>query len=82
MKPLSGDADLYDVGGRYGKILGLADFNNALDCLLDVFKVFFPGFSLGDAPWKRRAFRHDVTIFSLSESDQVFVSHGFPLLIR
>jgi hypothetical protein len=46
VEALSGDADLYDIGGRYGKMLGLANFNNTLDRLLDDLKRFSACFLL------------------------------------
>jgi hypothetical protein len=51
VEALSGDADLYDIGGRYGKMLGLADFDDAFDRLLDVLKRLFARFSLRHTPW-------------------------------
>jgi len=47
---LCGDADFDDIGGWDRKLLGLADFDDALDGLLDVSQCLFTRLSLRHAP--------------------------------
>lgn len=72
---LCGDANFYDVRGRDGELLGLADFDDGLDRFLDILERFFTRLPLRHAAREGRALRHDVAIFTRSQRDKILVRH-------
>jgi transposase len=57
------------------KLLGLSDFDDALDGLLDISQRLFTRFSLRHAPGESRTLSHDVAIFPCGQRNQILVRH-------
>src|SRR5512143_1302625 len=77
---LRGDADFYDIGRGDRELLRFADFDDSLNRFLNVLQGFFSRGSLRNTSGKRRALGHDITIFTSSKRNKVFVRHWPSLL--
>jgi len=72
---LCSDADFYDVWGWNGKLLCLAQFNDAFYSFLDIFQRLFTRLALRDTARKGGTLCDDIPVLSFDQRDQILVRH-------